>query len=55
MRRGRAVREESGLEISNPHLHGLLIFPDFKAANWYVFVFNAEKFNGDRKRTVMVF
>ncbi|MCX6039181.1 MAG: hypothetical protein NTW99_15115 [Chloroflexi bacterium] len=51
----REVREESGLEICSPRpvrepgllrLHGLVMFPGFKAADWYVFVFTAEKFSG---------
>ena len=43
----REVREESGLEIRNPRLHGLLMFPDFKGDDWYVFVFTANEFNGE--------
>jgi 8-oxo-dGTP diphosphatase len=40
----REVREESGLEIVNPRLRGLLMFPAFKGEDWYVFVFTAEEF-----------
>ena len=43
----REVREESGLEIQNPHLHGLLIFTNFKGNDWYVFVFTAREFSGE--------
>lgn len=43
----REVREESGLEIRNPKLHGLLMFPNFKGADWYVFVFTAREFSGE--------
>ena len=43
----REVLEESGLHIHNPHLHGLLMFPNFKDADWYVFVFTANKFSGE--------
>ena len=43
----REVREESGLQIRNPKLHGLLMFPDFKGNDWYVFVFTAREFNGE--------
>jgi len=43
----REVREESGLEISNPRLHGLVMFPGFKGNDWYVFVFSADQFSGD--------
>ena len=35
----REVYEESGLSIDNPRLRGLLIFPNFKGNDWYVFVF----------------
>ena len=43
----REVREESGLLIQNPRLHGLLMFPKFKGDDWYVFVFTATEFSGD--------
>jgi 8-oxo-dGTP diphosphatase len=43
----REVREESGLEIVNPRLHGLLMFPGFKGNDWYVFVFTADEFSGE--------
>ncbi len=43
----REVREESGLEIHDPHLHGLLMFPGFKGNDWYVFVFTADRFSGE--------
>jgi 8-oxo-dGTP diphosphatase len=43
----REVREESGLEINNPRLHGLVMFPGFKGNDWYVFVYTAETFSGD--------
>ena len=43
----REVQEESGLQIRNPKLHGLLMFPDFKGNDWYVFVFTAREFNGE--------
>jgi 8-oxo-dGTP diphosphatase len=42
----REVREESGLSIQNPRLHGLLMFPNFKGDDWYVFVFTARQFEG---------
>jgi len=45
----REVREESGLEIVNPRLRGLLMFPAFKGEDWYVFVFTAEEFSGELK------
>ncbi len=43
----REVREESGLEIMNPRLHGLVMFPGFKGNDWYVFVFTATEFTGE--------
>lgn len=43
----REVKEESGLEIQNPRLHGLLTFANFKGNDWYVFVFTAERFTGE--------
>jgi len=43
----REVREESGFRISNPKLHGLLMFPNFKGNDWYVFVFTAHEFTGE--------
>jgi len=43
----REVREESGLQIRKPKLNGLLMFPDFKGDDWYVFVFTAHEFNGE--------
>lgn len=43
----REVKEESGLEIRNPKLVGLLMFPQFKGADWYVFVFTAHEFEGE--------
>jgi 8-oxo-dGTP diphosphatase len=45
----REVREESGLEIHNPRLHGLVMFPGFKGNDWYVFVYTAGTFSGDLK------
>jgi 8-oxo-dGTP diphosphatase len=45
----RDVREESGLEIRNPHLRGLLTFTGFKGDDWYVFVFTATEFDGELK------
>ncbi|HSO11306.1 MAG TPA: 8-oxo-dGTP diphosphatase [Anaerolineales bacterium] len=43
----REVREEAGLVIRNPRLHGLLMFPKFKGNDWYVFVFTATEFEGE--------
>ena len=43
----REVVEESGLVIQNPRLHGLLLFPNFKGNDWYVFVYTAIEFTGE--------
>jgi 8-oxo-dGTP diphosphatase len=43
----RETYEESGLIIHNPKLCGLLMFPNFKGDDWYVFVFTASEFNGE--------
>jgi 8-oxo-dGTP diphosphatase len=43
----REVWEESGLQIRNPKLHGLLMFPNFKGDDWYVFVFTVREFEGE--------
>ena len=43
----REVREESGLNIRVPYLHGLLTFTNFKGNDWYVFVYTAKDFDGE--------
>ena len=43
----RELQEESGLVIQNPRLYGLLVFPKFKANDWYVFVYTASDFTGE--------
>ena len=43
----REVREESGLTVSDPRLHGVLTFPDFRSGeDWLVFLYTAAKFTG---------
>ncbi len=43
----REVREESGLSICTPVLHGILTFPAFdEVDDWYVFVYTADRFAG---------
>lgn len=43
----REVREESGLLIKNPRLHGFITFPMFDGKkDWYVFLFTAKEFEG---------
>src|SRR5687768_12830601 len=44
---GREVQEESGLVIQKPHLHGVIMFPNFRGDDWYVFVFTASEFSGE--------
>jgi len=48
----REVREESGLTIRSPRLHGLLTFTNFKGNDWYVFVYTADEFQGELTRDV---
>ena len=43
----REILEESGLSIQNPKLCGLLMFPEFKDNDWYVFVDTATDFTGE--------
>jgi 8-oxo-dGTP diphosphatase len=43
----REIFEESGLSILNPKMCGLLMFPNFKENDWYVFVFIATEFSGE--------
>ena len=43
----REVKEESGLTIKLPNLHGFITFPNFDGVHdWYVFVFTATNFKG---------
>jgi len=43
----REVREESGLDVRNPQLKGVLTFPAFsKNEDWYVFLFVITEFSG---------
>ncbi len=44
----REVREEAGLTVRNPRLHGVLTFPGFAHdEDWYAFVFTATEFEGE--------
>jgi len=47
----REVLEESGLDIRHPKMNGLLMFPNFKGDDWYVFVFTARDFSGELVET----
>lgn len=43
----REVKEESGLTITSPRMHGFITFPLFDGKHdWYVFIFTAENFSG---------
>ena len=43
----REIKEESGLNIKSPKLHGLITFPLFDGKeDWYVFIFTAHEFTG---------
>jgi len=47
----REVFEESGLQITNPKLRGILTFPNnFNIEDWYVFLFTATDFSGTLKQ-----
>ena len=44
----REVKEECGLLMKNPKLHGFITFPLFDGKkDWYVFVFSAREFEGE--------
>jgi 8-oxo-dGTP diphosphatase len=44
----REVKEETGLDITNPRMHGFITFPLFDGMDdWYVFLFTAENFTGE--------
>lgn len=44
----REVKEESGLLIKNPKLHGIITFPMFdNIKDWYVFMFTVTEFTGE--------
>jgi 8-oxo-dGTP diphosphatase len=44
----REVKEESGLLMKNPRLHGFITFPMFDGKkDWYVFLFTAREFEGE--------
>jgi 8-oxo-dGTP diphosphatase len=46
----REIKEESGLDIKSPKLHGFITFPLFDGEDdWYVFVFTADDFTGKLK------
>lgn len=43
----REIKEETGLTIKNPRMHGFITFPLFdKVDDWYVFIFSANQYEG---------
>lgn len=43
----REVYEESGLQLRNPVLRGVMTFPNFDGCNdWYVFLYTGDDFSG---------
>jgi len=43
----REIKEEAGLTIKSPKMHGFITFPLFdKVDDWYVFIFSAKNFEG---------
>ena len=44
----REFLEETGLSISNPKMHGVIIFPDFfQGEDWMTFVFSCNDYTGE--------
>jgi 8-oxo-dGTP diphosphatase len=44
----REIKEEAGLIIKNPRMHGFITFPNFdEVDDWYVFIFTSEDFKGN--------
>ncbi len=44
----REIKEESGLRITKPLMHGFVTFPMFDGVeDWYVFIFTASEFTGE--------
>ena len=44
----REVKEESGFQITEPRLRGVMSFPEFKDnEDWLVFLFTADQFEGE--------
>ncbi|MGA7836633.1 MAG: 8-oxo-dGTP diphosphatase [Ignavibacteriaceae bacterium] len=43
----REIKEEAGLTIKSPKMHGFITFPLFdKVDDWYVFIFSSKNFEG---------
>ena len=44
----REVKEESGLDLVNPRLRGIITFPMFdQVDDWYVYLFTGSEFSGE--------
>ena len=44
----REVKEESGLDLKNPRLRGIITFPMFdQVDDWYVYLFTGSDFSGE--------
>lgn len=44
----REIKEESGLDVSDPQFKGFITFPNFDGDNdWYVFLFCFENYEGE--------
>lgn len=43
----REIKEESGLTVKSPRMHGFITFPNFDGVDdWYVFIFTADEYEG---------
>ena len=43
----REIKEEAGLTIKKPKMHGFITFPNFdEVDDWYVFIFTSNEFEG---------
>lgn len=46
----REIKEETGLDVVNPRLRGIITFPEFTPdQDWYTYVFHAKEFSGQVK------
>ena len=44
----REIKEESGLKVNSPRMHGFITFPNFDGVDdWYVFIFTADQYEGE--------
>lgn len=44
----REIKEESGLLVNSPRMHGFITFPNFDLVDdWYVFIFTADDYKGE--------